>query len=333
MRKVQKSKQKQIRHSPAEGNPKIYNTQKKTKAINRSVIPDLIWDPDNTQQTNKLAKLCSCNCFCLDSRLRGNDGKKGFSLCRAVLTLVSTCALALPLAHAAGNQFPLVDNNSLLVGHDVHDLQNGQNTTWFSEVFIPNVIHTILSLAGSIAIIFIIIGGYEYLTAHGEEAKMTSAKKTIIYACVGLLVALFAYIIVDTVINVNLGAPAVSGTPAAPSATTAPPATAAAPAAPGGATTPATPAAAPATPAVPAVAAPSAAPTTSQSAVPSLDTPSAADTYTQSINKTTPSTSSAGTSSTPSANTYITGPGVSGYTPTTQILDPTLHLTPTTLGE
>jgi glucose uptake protein GlcU len=64
-----------------------------------------------------------------------------------------------------------------------------------------NIINTILLVLGMIAVIMIIIGGIRYTTSNGESAQITSAKNTILYAVVGLVVAILAYAIVNFVVQ------------------------------------------------------------------------------------------------------------------------------------
>ena len=60
----------------------------------------------------------------------------------------------------------------------------------------------ILSLiVGIAAVIMIIVGGFKYVTSGGDTNSIGSAKSTITYAVVGLLVALFAQVLVRFVIT------------------------------------------------------------------------------------------------------------------------------------
>ncbi|MFZ1410181.1 MAG: pilin [Micropruina sp.] len=68
-------------------------------------------------------------------------------------------------------------------------------------VLIKTVVNVLLYILGAIAVIMIIIGGIKYTTSNGDSSKVTSAKNTIMYAVVGLVVALFAYGIVNFVIT------------------------------------------------------------------------------------------------------------------------------------
>ncbi len=67
------------------------------------------------------------------------------------------------------------------------------------------VVHWILAILAIMAILMIIIGGLMYLTSAGNEDRIASAKKMIIYAIVGLVIALLAYIIVNLVNTLLFG--------------------------------------------------------------------------------------------------------------------------------
>jgi hypothetical protein len=66
---------------------------------------------------------------------------------------------------------------------------------------IKNVINTLLYLLGAAAVIVIVIAGILYVTSGGETAGVTRAKNMLLYAVVGLVIALLAYAIVNFVIS------------------------------------------------------------------------------------------------------------------------------------
>lgn len=66
---------------------------------------------------------------------------------------------------------------------------------------VQNVIDILFYVIGIIAVIMIIVGGIKYTTSNGDSTALTSAKNTILYAVVGLVVALMAYTIVNFVIG------------------------------------------------------------------------------------------------------------------------------------
>jgi multisubunit Na+/H+ antiporter MnhB subunit len=58
-----------------------------------------------------------------------------------------------------------------------------------------------LFILGAIAVIMIVIGGIRYTTSNGDSGSIKSAKDTILYAVVGLVVAMLAYAIVNFVVQ------------------------------------------------------------------------------------------------------------------------------------
>lgn len=66
---------------------------------------------------------------------------------------------------------------------------------------VTNVVNIILWFVGILSVIMIIFGGIKYATSAGDSGKVTSAKNTIMYAVIGLIVAIFAYAIVNFVIS------------------------------------------------------------------------------------------------------------------------------------
>ncbi len=70
---------------------------------------------------------------------------------------------------------------------------------------INKVIHTIINLlsvlVGVVAVIMIIVGGLRYITSGGSDTSVTSAKNTILYAIIGLVIVALAQLLVRFVLN------------------------------------------------------------------------------------------------------------------------------------
>ncbi len=62
------------------------------------------------------------------------------------------------------------------------------------------IINIFSVLVGIIAVIMIIIGGIKYVTSGGEANNITSAKNTIMYAIIGLIIVALAQILVRYVL-------------------------------------------------------------------------------------------------------------------------------------
>ena len=82
---------------------------------------------------------------------------------------------------------------------------------------IKNVINILLWAIGIIAVVMIIIGGIRYATSAGDSNSAKSAMNTILYSVIGLVIAIFAYAIVNFVIT-NVGTTSSTSTSASASA-------------------------------------------------------------------------------------------------------------------
>lgn len=64
-----------------------------------------------------------------------------------------------------------------------------------------NVLTVVFGVAGGVAMIMIVIGGFKYITSLGNAQNVAKAKDTILYAVIGLLAVILAYAIVTFVIR------------------------------------------------------------------------------------------------------------------------------------
>ncbi|MBI4836168.1 MAG: TrbC/VirB2 family protein [Candidatus Abawacabacteria bacterium] len=61
---------------------------------------------------------------------------------------------------------------------------------------LTNIINFILGLVGTIAVLMLIWGGFNYLTSAGNSENTKKAKQTIIYAIIGIIIIALSYQIV-----------------------------------------------------------------------------------------------------------------------------------------
>lgn len=66
---------------------------------------------------------------------------------------------------------------------------------------VKNLVNTLLYILGAIAVIMIVVGGIRYTTSAGDSSRVKAAKDTVMYSVVGLVVALFAFAIVNFVLT------------------------------------------------------------------------------------------------------------------------------------
>lgn len=66
---------------------------------------------------------------------------------------------------------------------------------------IENIVNIISIIIGIIAVIMIIVGGFKFITSGGDSAKVVSARNTVLYAIVGLIIVALAQLIVRFVLS------------------------------------------------------------------------------------------------------------------------------------
>jgi heme/copper-type cytochrome/quinol oxidase subunit 2 len=66
-----------------------------------------------------------------------------------------------------------------------------------------DVIRYLMTFLGIIAVAIILWGGFQWLTAAGNQDRIESAKKTIIAGIIGLIIILAAFAIVTFVVNIT----------------------------------------------------------------------------------------------------------------------------------
>jgi multisubunit Na+/H+ antiporter MnhB subunit len=103
---------------------------------------------------------------------------------------------------------PLVPATVLAEGSPVDSIQDGVTKVGGTKTgqtdltdLIKIIVNIMLFILGAIAVIMIIIGGIRYTTSNGEAANTKAAKDTILYAVIGLVVAILAYAIVNFVLD------------------------------------------------------------------------------------------------------------------------------------
>lgn len=93
---------------------------------------------------------------------------------------------------------------------DTPTLKNGvgcaQGTDQPADLFgdggiFQTIVNILLFIVGIIAVIMLIIGGIRYVVSGGDQTAVTAAKNTILYAIIGIIVAILAYAAVQFVVN------------------------------------------------------------------------------------------------------------------------------------
>lgn len=109
-----------------------------------------------------------------------------------VFALISLLAVSLVDASAVSAACDM-NNMSISTGADCAQ-GNGQPTQLVGNGGIFNRITSILLfIVGAVAVIMLIFGGIRYIVSGGDQNNVTAAKNTILYAIIGIIVALLAY--------------------------------------------------------------------------------------------------------------------------------------------
>lgn len=111
----------------------------------------------------------------------------------AYLGVASTGLLVATSAHAASLTVDDLDNTGI---SDAMILGNES-----PETLVISIINWTLGILALIAVILILIGGFRWMTAGGNEEKVESAKKTLYAAIIGLVIILAGWGISVYVIN------------------------------------------------------------------------------------------------------------------------------------
>lgn len=67
---------------------------------------------------------------------------------------------------------------------------------------LPSVATWLAGFLAALAVIFLIVAGFQFITAGGEPDKITQASKTAFYVLAGVLLSMFAYAIVYLILTI-----------------------------------------------------------------------------------------------------------------------------------
>lgn len=104
-------------------------------------------------------------------------------------------------AQAADIQGSLCQGVNLDATGTCNAQEAGQTAATNVSILLKRIINIFSIIVGVIAVIMIIIGGLKYITSGGDSGNISSAKNTIIYALVGLVIVALAQFIVRFVLG------------------------------------------------------------------------------------------------------------------------------------
>jgi hypothetical protein len=138
-----------------------------------------------------------------------------FKIKKSVIAAIASISLLVPLlvpgissAACSGNIANGVSNgiDTVTGGSGATGVCNGtQGISSGLGTIAKTAINIISILVGIVAVIMIIFAGFKYITSGGESNGVTSAKNSLIYAIVGLVIVVLAQAIVHIVFTTSSG--------------------------------------------------------------------------------------------------------------------------------
>jgi amino acid transporter len=119
--------------------------------------------------------------------------KKGLKNMKKVALFLAVFALVVApqLALAAANIEPGLNMLASPLGLGTRDLRET----------IASIINVAMGLLGIVAVLIILLGGFKWMTAMGNDENIKKAKSLIIAGVIGLIIILTAYAIATFVVN------------------------------------------------------------------------------------------------------------------------------------
>ena len=144
--------------------------------------------------------------------------KKNWIKISFILVFVAAIFLPVAFAHADScssfQQLFNIKSSNLTSGRTVDQTNPTSQVKVFcsaGEIF-TYILNLLFGFTGAVAVIFIIIGGFWFMTSAGNEERAEKGRKTLINSIIGLVVIILAATIVRIVVNTLTGGSSGGGT-------------------------------------------------------------------------------------------------------------------------
>lgn len=122
------------------------------------------------------------------------------------ILIISFCAFILALGFSVFSPDVAFLQTQLIDIEDNPDNIEGATTFGGSlRLALLKFVNFILFFLGIIATLFVIYGGFLYITSGGDDGKTETAKKILMYSAIGIVIVLISFALVNTVINSGAG--------------------------------------------------------------------------------------------------------------------------------
>lgn len=85
---------------------------------------------------------------------------------------------------------------------DVREANGCNSSTDKLSPAIQSIINGVIGLLATVAVVFVVVGGVQYMTSGGDSGKVKTAKNTILYALIGLVICVLAFAIVNWLVGI-----------------------------------------------------------------------------------------------------------------------------------
>jgi ABC-type Na+ efflux pump permease subunit len=118
------------------------------------------------------------------------------------IAVVSLGLAAMPMAALADTNACDTTHLSLSSGVNCAAPTETKGTDLFAQNgLFKKIADTLIFIVGAVAVIMLIIGGLRYVLSAGDSKNVTAAKDTILYAIVGIVVALLSFALINFVVG------------------------------------------------------------------------------------------------------------------------------------
>ncbi len=130
-------------------------------------------------------------------------GKNFAVTLQALVLLLGFGAFSLAAAGPALADQSACDTNTLTIDSGAACSQgtSAKDNLFGQGGIFQTIANTLIFLVGAIAVLFLIIGGLRYVVSNGDPKAVEGAKNTILYAIVGIVIAILSFAAIQFVIN------------------------------------------------------------------------------------------------------------------------------------
>lgn len=117
---------------------------------------------------------------------------------KAIMKIGTVASLAVVFMHGRTS---LALSGGVAGGADAAKGEGQPSDLFGTEGIITEITNVALFAVGLLSVVMLIYGGLRYVISGGDSKKVTDAKNTIMYAIIGLIIAMLSYAIVNFVIG------------------------------------------------------------------------------------------------------------------------------------